>query len=208
MRGSSPPDRTRADRPRSPFQGRVGCRFTDSHNEPWCQVARDESTNSQATRRVGGVPTERSARSLLLTVLGELAVPAGQPVWTASLIHVLGGLGVVEQTARQTLARAAGRGWITGERIGRAVRRSVMPVATDMIEDITRRVVSLNTSRSIGTVTGSFSMWLFLRRRRRSVGGCTAHRGGPDSAIPRRARGPARTLIGSTRPEGSSRTWI
>ncbi|MDT7771332.1 MAG: PaaX-like protein, partial [Pseudonocardiales bacterium] len=30
-----------------------------------------------------------SARSLLLTVLGELVYPNGKPVWTASLLYVL-----------------------------------------------------------------------------------------------------------------------
>jgi phenylacetic acid degradation operon negative regulatory protein len=83
---------------------------------------------------------------LLLTVLGELVVPDGNPVWTASLLYVLGGLGITEQTVRQTLARAADKGWITGERVGRQVRWSVRPAVTDILDDITQRVVSLNVA--------------------------------------------------------------
>jgi phenylacetic acid degradation operon negative regulatory protein len=60
-----------------------------------------------------------SARSLLLTVLGELVWPTGKPVWTWALLYVLKGLGVEEQTARQAIARAALSGWIEAERHGR-----------------------------------------------------------------------------------------
>jgi phenylacetic acid degradation operon negative regulatory protein len=89
---------------------------------------------------------EGSARSLLLTVLGELVIPDRKPVWTASLLYVLTGLGVSEQAARQTIARAADKGWIVSERFGREVRWSVTPTVTEMLDDITQRVVSLNAA--------------------------------------------------------------
>jgi phenylacetic acid degradation operon negative regulatory protein len=85
-----------------------------------------------------------SARSLLLTVLGELVLPHGAPVWTASLLHVLKGLGIEEQTARQAIARAAEAGWIAGEKQGREVRWTVTATGIELIEDITRRVISLS----------------------------------------------------------------
>jgi len=80
---------------------------------------------------------------LLLTILGELVVPGGKAVWTASLLYVLTGLGVSEQAARQAIARAADSGWIVGERFGREVSWSVTPTVTDLLDDITARVVSL-----------------------------------------------------------------
>src|SRR4051812_42329596 len=52
-----------------------------------------------------------SARGLLLTVLGELVLPAGGAVWTSAVIDVLGRLGVEEKAARQALMRTAGAGW-------------------------------------------------------------------------------------------------
>ena len=86
-----------------------------------------------------------SARSLLLTVLGELVLPVGLPVWTSSLLHVLTGVGVEEQTARQAIARGAAAGWITGERHGREVRWEITPAGRQLIEDGARRVYSLSS---------------------------------------------------------------
>lgn len=85
-----------------------------------------------------------SARSLLLTVLGELVLPSGQPVWTSALLHVLRGVGVEEQTARQAIARGAAAGWIEGSRRGREVRWEITPAGRQLIEDGARRVYSLS----------------------------------------------------------------
>lgn len=87
-----------------------------------------------------------STRSLLLTVLGELVLPMEGPVWTASLLYVLGGLGVGEPAARQAIARAADSGWLRGEKVGREVRWWVGAAGAELIEEITRRVLSLNSA--------------------------------------------------------------
>lgn len=86
-----------------------------------------------------------SARSLLLTVFGELVGREGAPVWTAALLHVLTGLGLEEQTARQAIARGAGAGWITGEKRGREVRWSLTDAGADLIEDVRSRAESLGS---------------------------------------------------------------
>jgi phenylacetic acid degradation operon negative regulatory protein len=78
------------------------------------------TTTPVLTRRHSISPP--SARSLLLTVLGELVLPADGPVWTSALLHVLDGLGVEEKSARQAIARTAADGWITSARDGRRVR--------------------------------------------------------------------------------------
>lgn len=62
-----------------------------------------------------------SARSLLLTVIGELMESSHRQVWTSVLVYVLNGLGVEEHAARQVLARAATADWIERERQGRSV---------------------------------------------------------------------------------------
>ena len=51
-----------------------------------------------------------SARSLLLTVLGEFVLPSGQAVWTSALLHALVGVGTAENSARQAIARSAAAG--------------------------------------------------------------------------------------------------
>ena len=52
-------------------------------------------------------PGYPSARSLLLTVLGEFVHARGGRVWTGTLVDALGALGVEQKSARQALARAA-----------------------------------------------------------------------------------------------------
>lgn len=64
---------------------------------------------------------EASARSLLMTVLGEYVLPAGQPVWTSALVQALGLLGIEQKAARQALARTAAEGWLSSARHGRRV---------------------------------------------------------------------------------------
>ncbi len=65
---------------------------------------------------------EASARSLLITVLGEYVLPRGEPVWTSVLVQALALLGVAEKSARQALARSAAEGWVSPARFGRRVR--------------------------------------------------------------------------------------
>ena len=65
---------------------------------------------------------EGTARSLLMTILGEFALPFGQPVWTATLVRALGMAGIEERSARQALARTAAEGWLSADRVGRRVR--------------------------------------------------------------------------------------
>jgi phenylacetic acid degradation operon negative regulatory protein len=69
----------------------------------------------------GPIVASGSARSLLLTILGELVYPRDHLVWTSSLLYVMTGLGVEAPATRQTIARAAAAGWLIGERHGREV---------------------------------------------------------------------------------------
>jgi phenylacetic acid degradation operon negative regulatory protein len=89
-----------------------------------------------------------SARSLLLTILSELVWPVEKPVWTWALLHVLKGLGVEEQTARQAIARAAASGWIEPERHGREVRWHLTDASQRIFEEGSPRVLSMKNSFS------------------------------------------------------------
>ena len=91
-----------------------------------------------------GSVTPGSARSLLFTILGELVWPTGKPVWTATLVQVLRGLGIEEQTARQAIARAASSDWITAARTGREVSWSLTPKLQRIFESGSVRVYSLS----------------------------------------------------------------
>ncbi|MGY1639256.1 PaaX family transcriptional regulator C-terminal domain-containing protein [Geodermatophilus sp. SYSU D00742] len=81
-----------------------------------------------------------SARSLLLTVLGEFVLPSGRPVWTASLLELLADLDVAEKAARQAIMRTADSGWIEASRIGRETRWSLTGAGTRLLREGTERI--------------------------------------------------------------------
>ena len=81
-----------------------------------------------------------SARSLLLTVLGEFVLPGGRPVWTSTLIDLLADLDVAEKAARQAIMRTADSGWIEASRIGRETRWSLTDAGTRLLREGTERI--------------------------------------------------------------------
>lgn len=81
-----------------------------------------------------------SARSLLLTILGEFVLPRAEPVWTATVVEALAGLGVEEKAARQALARTSAEGLIDPVRIGRRTRWALSDTGRDLLEDGARRI--------------------------------------------------------------------
>jgi phenylacetic acid degradation operon negative regulatory protein len=81
-----------------------------------------------------------SARALLLTVLGEFVLPIEGPVWTSTLMEILGGLGVEETAARQAFARAAAAEWIDGVREGRRTRWSLTPSGRRLLREGAERI--------------------------------------------------------------------
>lgn len=83
-----------------------------------CQVSADAPPELTRRQGVGSA----SARSLLLTVLGEFVLPSadhGVPAWTSAFIEALALVDVEEKSARQALARTAAAGWIGSVRHGR-----------------------------------------------------------------------------------------
>lgn len=88
--------------------------------------------------------TRGSARSVLLTILGELVSPTKQRAWTSSLLYVMNGLGIEERTARQAIVRGADSGWIEPVKIGREVAWSVSSQLAQVFETGSRRVEALS----------------------------------------------------------------
>ncbi len=81
-----------------------------------------------------------SARSLLLTVLGEFVLPGGRPVWTATLLDLLSDLDVAEKAARQAIMRTADSGWIAGSRVGRETCWTLTEAGTRLLREGTDRI--------------------------------------------------------------------
>lgn len=81
-----------------------------------------------------------SARSLLLTVLGEFVHPRGEPVWTSTLVRALAELAVEEKAARQAIARTGAEGVLHSEREGRRVRWVLTEPGRRLLAEGTERI--------------------------------------------------------------------
>src|ERR1700730_14787978 len=88
-----------------------------------------------------------SARSLLLTVLGEFALPSGEPSWTSTLLHVADGLG--------------GGGWVAADRGGRRARWRLTQSGRELLAEGAARIYAFGRDREswdghwlVLTVTG------------------------------------------------------
>ncbi|RZT85202.1 PaaX family transcriptional regulator [Pseudonocardia sediminis] len=101
----------------------------------------DPDTPALRRRELG----QTSARSLLLTVLGEFVLPEREPVWTQVLLDVLGDLGVEPKSARQALARTAAEGLLDSDRSGRRVRWSLTARGRRLLSEGAARIYGFGT---------------------------------------------------------------
>ncbi len=76
-----------------------------------------EADDSDLRPRRGG-----SAKSMMLTVLGEFVLPAQTGAWTGTLVDALVAIGYRDRNARQVLTRLRDDGRIRSERLGRRTR--------------------------------------------------------------------------------------
>ena len=111
------------------------------------QAETPEPGSRRPSRRDVGPSTATSARSLLLTVLGEFVHPRGTPVWTATLLDALGALGVEEKSARQALTRTAAEGLLTSHRHGRRVTWELTRDGSQLLAEGTRRIYGFMRER-------------------------------------------------------------
>jgi phenylacetic acid degradation operon negative regulatory protein len=81
-----------------------------------------------------------SARSTLLTVLGEFVHPGGEGVWTSTLVAALAALDVEEKAARQALTRTAAEGLLVSSRHGRRVLWELSPAGRALLEEGTAHI--------------------------------------------------------------------
>jgi phenylacetic acid degradation operon negative regulatory protein len=87
--------------------------------------------------------SQGSARSYLLTLLGEYVLPSQKPIWTATLLKALMAIGFAENASRQAIARAASAGWLEGARNGRRVMWRISPKFQLSMERGLQRVRSI-----------------------------------------------------------------
>lgn len=88
-----------------------------------------------------------SARSLLLTILGEFSLQQQKATWTSAFVKSLAVLGVDEKTSRQTLARTASRGILEPEKVGRRTRWHLTPKAVSLLKEGKERIYTFHTNK-------------------------------------------------------------
>lgn len=84
--------------------------------------------------------SDTSARSVLMTVLGEFVLPREGPVWTATLLRALAVFEIEEKSARQALARSASEGWLVSNRVGRRVHWSLTEPGRRLLTEGAQRI--------------------------------------------------------------------
>ena len=83
-----------------------------------------------------------SARSVLVTVLGDSVLPVTKTLWLSSLFELAEPFGFSERLVRTSMFRLAAEGWMSNERIGRRSRYSMTLLAVRESEDADRRIYS------------------------------------------------------------------
>jgi phenylacetic acid degradation operon negative regulatory protein len=91
--------------------------------------------------------SRRSAKALLLTILGELVLPRGGSAWTATLVESLGAVGVAERSARQALARLKDQRLLEPERHGRRTRWNLSPAGHHLLTAGSDRIYRFGLDR-------------------------------------------------------------
>ena len=81
-----------------------------------------------------------SARSVLVTVLGDSVLPVTKTLWLSSLFELAEPFGFSERLVRTSMFRLVAEGWMTNERIGRRSRYSMTLLAVRESEDADRRI--------------------------------------------------------------------
>jgi len=97
---------------------------------------------------------------LLVTVLGELVLPAGGSALTSTFIDVLGRVGMEEKAVRQALMRAARDGWLESERTGRRTLWTLTPSTATFLTEGAERIYGFTASQA-----GWDGRWLQLLAR-------------------------------------------
>lgn len=93
-------------------------------------------------RRARRADEPPSARSLLVTVLGEFLLSRREPVWTVALVTSLAMVGVEEKAARQALGRLARRDLVASVRHGRRASWRLTPAGTRLLAEGADRIFS------------------------------------------------------------------
>lgn len=80
------------------------------------------------------------AKSLVMTLFGDVITPHGGEVWLGSLIELLAPFGVSDRLVRTSVYRLAEEGWLDAERQGRRSRYTLNPRSAARFDRAYRRI--------------------------------------------------------------------
>lgn len=70
-----------------------------------------------------------SARSVLVTIIGDTLIPIGSSLWVSQMLQLSGGFGFSERLVRTSMNRLVAEGWLYTERVGRQSRYHLTELA-------------------------------------------------------------------------------
>jgi len=94
-----------------------------------------------------------SARSVLVTVLGDSVLPVTKTLWLSSLFELAEPFGFSGRLVRTSMFRLVSEGWMSNERIGRRSRYSMTLLAVRESEDADHRIYSKESGNWDGSWT-------------------------------------------------------
>ena len=107
--------------------------------EPACAAGAAEIDIAAAVRDRCEQP-DISARSVLVTILGDSVLPVTKTLWLSAMFELAAPFGFSERLVRTSMFRLVAEGWVTNERVGRRSRYSLTLLAVRESEDADRRI--------------------------------------------------------------------
>ncbi len=97
------------------------------------------SNISAEAKKWGGL-ADTSARSVLVTILGDSVAPLGGEIWLGDLFSLTEPFGFSQRLVRTSMYRLVNENWVVNERVGRRSRYRLTPYATLETADADRRI--------------------------------------------------------------------
>lgn len=94
---------------------------------------------SAAAKKWGGL-ADTSARSVLVTILGDSVAPLGGQVWLGDLFVLAQPFGFNQRLVRTSMYRLVNENWVVNERVGRRSRYRLTAYAAAETADADRRI--------------------------------------------------------------------
>lgn len=101
-------------------------------------------TNISAEAKRWGGLADTSARSVLVTILGDSVAPLGGEVWLSDLFVLTQPFGFNQRLVRTSMYRLVNENWVVSERVGRRSRYRLTPYAALETADADRRIYQLD----------------------------------------------------------------